>query len=41
MINENVLVPLAKIFIMPLGLTSAAAAAENVIQKKILGSGKT
>ena len=39
MINENELAPLAKIFIMPLGLTTTTSAAEAVIQKKNLGSG--
>ena len=36
---KNVIKPLAKIFLIPLGLTVAASAADAGIHKKILGSG--
>ena len=36
---ENVIKPLAKKFLIPLGLTTAASAASTGIHKKILGSG--
>ena len=36
---KNVVKPLAKSFLIPLGLTAAASAADAVIHKKILGSG--
>ena len=35
----NVLKPLAKIVLIPLGLTAAASAANEVIHKKMIGSG--
>ena len=38
---KNVLKPLAKTVLIPLGLTSAASATDAAIQKKILGSGTT
>ena len=38
---KNVIKPLAKIFLIPLGLTVAASAADAGIHKKILGSGNT
>ena len=38
---KNVLKPLAKSVLIPLGLTAAASAADAEIHKKILGSGKT
>ena len=38
---KNVITPLAKSVIIPLGLTAAAAAADAGIHKKILGSGNT
>ena len=37
---ENVIKPLAKSVLIPLGLTAAASAADAGIHKKILGSGK-
>ena len=37
---KNVIKPLAKRDLIPLGLTAAASAADAVIHKKILGSGK-
>ena len=37
---KNVIKPLAKIVLIPLGLTAAASAADAGIHKKILGSGK-
>ena len=40
-LTENVLKPLAKSDLIPLGLTVAASAAEAGIHKKILGSGNT
>ena len=36
---KNVIKPLAKSFLIPLGLTAAASAADAGINKKILGSG--
>ena len=36
---KNVLTPLAKSVLIPLGLTAAASAADTGIHKKILGSG--
>ena len=36
---KNVIKPLAKIVLVPLGLTVAASVADTVIHKKILGSG--
>ena len=38
-INKNVIKPLAKSVLIPLGLTAAASAADAGIHKKILGSG--
>ena len=38
---KNVIKPLAKIVLIPLGLTAAASAADAGIRKKILGSGNT
>ena len=38
---KNVIQPLAKSVLIPLGLTAAASAAGAGIQKKILGSGTT
>ena len=38
---KNVIKPLAKIVLIPLGLTSEASAADAGIHKKILGSGTT
>ena len=38
---ENVLQPLAKCVLIPLGLTTAVSAADTKIHKKILGSGTT
>ena len=38
---KNVIKPLAKIVLGPLGLTTAASAADAGIHKKILGSGNT
>ena len=38
---KNVLKPLAKHILIPLGLTAAASAADTGIHKKILGSGTT
>ena len=38
---KNVIKPLAKIVLIPLGLTTAASAADAGIHKKILGSGTT
>ena len=38
---KNVIKPLAKSILIPLGLTAAASAADAGIQKKILGSGTT
>ena len=37
---KNVITPLAKSVLIPLGLTAAASAADAGIQKKILGSGR-
>ena len=37
----NVLKPLAKNVLIPLGLTAAASAADEAIHKKIFGSGTT
>ena len=36
---KNVIKPLAKNFLIPLGLTAAASAADARVHKKILGSG--
>ena len=38
---KNVIKPLAKSVLIPLGLTAAASAADAGIHKKILGSGTT
>ena len=38
---KNVIKPLAKIVLIPLGLTAAASATDAGIHKKILGSGNT
>ena len=38
---KNVIKPLAKSVLTPLGLTAAASAADAGIHKKFLGSGKT
>ena len=38
---KNIIKPLAKTFLIPLGLTAAASAADAGIHKKILGSGNT
>ena len=38
---KNVIKPLAKSVLIPLGLTAAASAADAEINKKILGSGNT
>ena len=38
---KNILKPLAKIVLIPLGLTAATSATDTVIQKKIFGSGMT
>ena len=38
---KNVIQPLAKSVLIPLGLTAAASAADMGIHKKILGSGTT
>ena len=38
---KNVIIPLAKSVLIPLGLTAAASAADAGIHKKILGSGNT
>ena len=38
---KNVIKPLAKIVLIPLGLTAAASAADAGIHQKILGSGNT
>ena len=38
---KNVIKPLAKSILIPLGLTAAASAADAGIHKKILGSGNT
>ena len=38
---KNVITPLAKSVLIPLGLTAAASAADAGIHKKILGSGNT
>ena len=40
-LTKNVIKPLAKSVLIPLGLTAAASAADAVIHKKILGSGNT
>ena len=37
---KNIITPLAKSVLIPLGLTAAASAADAGIHKKILGSGK-
>ena len=41
LLMKNVLKPLAKTVLIPLGLTSAASATDAAIQKKIFGSGTT
>ena len=38
---RNVLKPLDKIFLIPLGLTAVASARDAIIHKKIFGSGTT
>ena len=38
---KNLLKPLAKSLLIPLGLTASASATDAVIQKKIFGSGIT
>ena len=38
---KNVIKPLAKFFLIPLGLTAAASSADAGIHKKLLGSGNT
>ena len=38
---ENVLTPLAKSILIPLGLTAAASATDAAIRKKMFGSGNT
>ena len=38
---KNVITPLAKSVLIPLGLTAAASAADPGMHKKILGSGNT
>ena len=38
---KNVIKPLAKSFLIPLGLTAAASGTDAVLHKKILGSGTT
>ena len=38
---KNVLQPLAKSVLIPLGLTAAASVADSGIHKKVLGSGTT
>ena len=40
-LKTNLIKPLAKIVLIPLGLTAAASAADAGIHKKILGSGNT
>ena len=40
-LKKNVIKPLAKSVLIPLGLTAAASAADAGIHKKILGSGNT
>ena len=40
-LKKNVIEPLAKSVLIPLGLTAAASAADAGIHKKILGSGNT
>ena len=40
-LKSNVIKPLAKSVLVPLGLTAAASAADAGIHKKILGSGNT
>ena len=39
LLMKNVIKPLAKIVLIPLGLTAAASAADAGIHKKFLGSG--
>ena len=39
LLMNNVIKPLAKSFLIPLGLTASASAADAGIHKKILGSG--
>ena len=38
---KNVLIPLAKSVLVPLGLTAAASATDAVIQRNVFGSGMT
>ena len=38
---KNILKPLAKSVLIPLGLTGAASATDEAIHKKLLGSGNT
>ena len=38
---KNVLKPLAKSVLIPLGLTAAASATDTALQKKVIGSGMT
>ena len=38
---KNVLTPFAKIFLLPIGLSSGMSTADAAIQKKIYGSGAT
>ena len=38
---KNVLIPLAKSILVPLGLTAAASATDAVIQRNVFGSGMT
>ena len=38
---KNVLIPLAKSVLVPLGLTAAASATDAVIQRNVFGSGIT
>ena len=40
-LTENVIKPLAKSVLIPLGLTAAASATDPVIHKKMFGSGAT
>ena len=41
LLTKNLIKPLAKSFLIPLGLTAAASVADTGIYKKILGSGTT
>ena len=40
-LTKNVIKPLAKTVLIPLGLTAAASAADTAIHKNVLGSGTT